>query len=84
MINRFLPIGTVVQLKDATKKIMITSYLPKSEDKVYDYGACTYPEGILASNKTLAFNHDQIENVYYMGYATNEYTELNNKLNQIK
>ena len=49
MKEKFLPIGTVVLLKDATKKVMITSYLifakgDQEEKNMYDYGGCPYPE----------------------------------------
>ena len=33
MKEKFLPIGTVVLLKNGTKKIMITGYLPVSKDE---------------------------------------------------
>ena len=72
MKERFLPIGTVVLLKGGKKEIMITSYciFPnnvqikngqeiKPEKKIFEYGACIYPEGILDSNTICAFNHDQ-------------------------
>ena len=72
--NKYLPIGTVVMLKDGKKKIMITGFCTatKDSDKIYDYNACLYPEGILTSDKTILFNHDQIDKIYYMGYNDDE------------
>ena len=95
MKERFLPIGTVVLLKGGKKEIMITSYciFPnnvqikngqeiKPEKKIYEYGACIYPEGILDSNTICAFNHEQIEKICYMGYETPIQKELSTLLNQ--
>ena len=95
MKERFLPIGTVVLLKGGKKEIMITSdcIFPnnvqikngqeiKPEKKIYEYGACIYPEGILDSNTICAFNHDQIDKICYMGYETPIQKELSTLLNQ--
>ncbi len=55
MRDKYLPIGTVVGLKGASKKLMIIGYLPvTSENQIFDYTACTYPEGVVISYKTLA------------------------------
>ncbi len=85
MNERFLPIGTVVLLKGATKKLMITSYLiftkGENEDKVmYDYGGCPYPEGIIESNFAVGFNHDKIDKVIHVGYTDDEGRELKQAL----
>jgi hypothetical protein len=37
----------------------------KPEKKIYEYGGCIYPEGILDSNTICAFNHEQIEKIYF-------------------
>ena len=81
--EKYLPIGTVVLLKGAQKKVMITGFCVKgdSADKMYDYCGCVYPEGVLNSNKNLLFNHDQLESIFYMGYITDEEKEFKNKLN---
>ena len=83
MEEKFLPIGTFVLLKGGKKEVMITSYciFPTGEiiekgtqtngkGKMFDYGACLYPEGIINSDQVLGFNHDKIEKICYMGYET--------------
>ncbi|MBQ9072549.1 MAG: DUF4176 domain-containing protein [Bacilli bacterium] len=78
--EKYLPIGSVVLLKNAKKQVMITGFLARSKEensKVYDYMGCMYPEGILSSEFNLLFNHDQIENIYYIGYSDNNWKELN-------
>ena len=94
MPDKFLPIGTVVLLKGWKKEIMITSFCifptnyeikdgqkVKPEKKMYEYGGCIYPEGILDSNMACAFNHEQIEKICYMGYETEAHKELSRVLN---
>ena len=75
MKEKFLPIGTVVLLKGGKKKIMITGYLPISKDnqsKLYDYSACLFPEGVLSSDQTAVFNHEQIAKIIQEGYSNEE------------
>lgn len=86
MKDRFLPIGTVVLLKDGKKNVMITSYLifakgESKEKKLFDYGGCTFPEGIIESNYAVGFNHDQIEKVVHMGLENNDQKKLSDTLN---
>ena len=72
MQDKYLPIGTVVLLKGGEKKVMITSYLifsmgKEADKKMFDYGGCPFPEGIVDSTHTVGFNHDQIEKIIYLG-----------------
>ena len=85
MKEKFLPIGTVVLLKGATKKVMITSYLifakgQDEEKKMYDYGGCPYPEGIIESNYAIGFDHEKIEEVVHLGYSDEDCKNLNQAL----
>ena len=73
--KKYLPIGTVVMLKGATKRVMISGFCAiNGDDKlnVYDYSGCMYPEGFLSSNQTCLFNHDQIEKIYHLGLSDDE------------
>lgn len=74
-----LPIGTVVLLEGGTRKVMICGYSSKSEDdeKVYDYNGCIFPEGFL-ENIYLLFNHDQIDDICFVGYKDDDYEEYVN------
>ena len=87
MEDKYLPIGTVVLLKEAKKEIMITGYLPipnGEEEIMYDYSACLYPEGIISSDQVIVFNHEQIEKIYYKGFESEQYKEVNEKLKKIQ
>lgn len=72
--EKFLPIGTVVLLKNATKKIMITGFYVKAEGQgqVFDYTGCIYPEGVISSTQNCVFNHNQIDKIYHIGMIDEE------------
>lgn len=73
--GKFLPIGTVVLLKGAKKRLMITgfcSYDESKKDKAFDYTGCLYPEGIISSKQMALFDHSQIEKIFYLGYSDDE------------
>ena len=77
--EKYLPIGTIVVLKNATKRIMITGFAsmsPETGDTIYDYSGCPYPEGFLNYNQVLVFNHDHIDKVYHKGYTDDESEEF--------
>ena len=80
MEDKYLPIGTVVILKDGEKRLMITGYLPVTYDNVYDYCGCSFPEGIFDSNLNALFNHSQIKKIYHMGLYDDESKDFFNKL----
>jgi len=85
-IEKYLPIGTVVLLKNAQKRVMIIGFAIQSETgagEVYDYLGCLYPEGIISSNQNLVFNHDQIDKVFYIGYQDDEWKQLEQKIDGI-
>ena len=74
MREKFLPIGTVVLLKGGKKRIMICGRIQtrSGEDKIYDYSACYYPEGIVGSSSMVFFNRDSIERVFFLGFQDTE------------
>lgn len=86
MIDKYLPIGTIVLLKDGQKRIMITGFACKAEDygnKVFDYCGCLYPEGVLSTKESLIFNHNQIEHIFSIGYIDEEEKAFKAKLKKI-
>ncbi len=80
MNERLLPIGTIILLKNVKSKIMITSYFIFSttniDGKVYDYGGCAYPAGIVETGSAFAFNHDDIQEVVHLGYIDDDQKEM--------
>ena len=84
--EKYLPIGTVVLLKGGRKRVVIVGFLVISKDdkKMYDYGGVLYPEGFVSSEKTILFNHDQIDKVYYVGLEDDESKGFLNLLKTIE
>ncbi|MCI8950291.1 MAG: DUF4176 domain-containing protein [Lachnospiraceae bacterium] len=86
MYERTLPIGSVVLLKNATKRVMIlgySRYQAGDQTKVYDYCGCTYPEGFVSPDKTAVFDHDQIAQIYALGYQNDEQIAFRQRLEQV-
>ena len=86
MQEKFLPVGTVVMLKGGTKRLMITGFcmLDKNNTKkMYDYCGCLYPEGMISSDQTALFDHEQIEKVYYVGLQDEEEKKFKTQLNEL-
>lgn len=86
MPEKFLPIGSVVLLKEGTKRLMITGFCVIAKDnsnKIYDYCGCLYPEGIITSDQTALFNHEQIDKIYYIGLNDEENTEFQKTLKEL-
>lgn len=81
-MEKYLPNGSVVLLKNANKKLMI--YGRKQEDtgngKVCDYVGCPYPEGNVDLEHTFIFDHDDIERVFFIGFQDDDEIEYNKYL----
>lgn len=86
MNKKYLPLGSVVLLKESSKRVMIMGFLqaqPGSEDVVYDYCGCLYPEGFMDAESIYLFNNDMIDKVFSVGYMDEEQFVFDNKLNEI-
>lgn len=81
-MNELLPIGSVVKLKDAVKALMIYGILQNHTESntLYDYVACLYPEGNISSEYTYLFNHDKIEEIYFLGFINAEHQSYRTSL----
>ncbi len=79
-----LPIGSVILLKEAKKRLMIYGIKQNSaEGKQYDYIGVLYPEGNLSQDYTYLFNHEDIESVFFLGFVDPEFTMYRKKLDEI-
>jgi len=84
MNSKYLPIGSVVLLKNAKKRVMVIGYLSKSStNNTYDYTACIYPIGIVDSKNLIFFNHDDIDIVFSYGYQNEDYDKLKKQLLEV-
>ena len=69
-----LPIGSVVLLNNATKKLMIygVGQTDLTDNQDYDYIGVAYPEGNMGEGTQFLFNHSDIQEVFFRGYSDKE------------
>lgn len=80
--EEFLPLGTVVLLDGATRKLVIIGFaaIEKGNTKIWDYIGCAYPVGIVSNDSTLLFDRNQIAKVVSIGYSDDEDKEFREML----
>ena len=73
-MKEYLPIGSVVTLKQGTKKVVICGRIQKEtkQGQIYDYCACLYPEGMIDSRSVYLFDQEDIGRIYYVGMQDEE------------
>lgn len=73
-MKNYLPIGSIVLLKNGQKKIMIYGRRQRriTDNYEYDYIACLYPEGNINEDYMYLFNHEDIDTVVYRGFSDAE------------
>lgn len=74
-----LPVGSVVLLKGGTKKLVIMGIKQASveePDDERDYVGVLYPEGYLGNDTFYLFNHEDINDIIFIGYSNPEREEF--------
>ena len=74
MYKNLLPIGSIVLLKGGNKRVMICGRIQAKagDEKIYDYSACYYPEGIVDPKSMFFFDRDAIETIFFIGFQDTE------------
>lgn len=78
-IRELLPVGSVVLMKNAVKKLMVIGLKPVKTDEPqteYDYIGVLFPEGYLGNESCFLFNHEDINDVVFRGYDNPERREF--------
>lgn len=85
-MKKYLPIGSVVLLKESNKRIMIVGVKQQQadSDKVWDYSACLFPEGMLDPEHLYLFDSEQIERLYFIGLQDGESLAFTEKINKMQ
>lgn len=84
--KNFLPVGTIVLLKNAKKRVMISGYCKITIGeitKVWDYCGYIYPEGLVEKEDILTFDDEDIDKVCYLGLNNEEYREYEKGLKDV-
>ncbi len=82
MEEKYLPIGSIVKLKNNDNEIMIAGYYSVEYNdmvEIYDYLGCLYPEGLLLKNDFISFNHDDIANCVFKGFENEKFVAMKKK-----
>lgn len=76
-MRELLPVGSVVKLKDSKSLHMVIGrfYEDTDSNELKTYLGCLYPIGKL-DDSGYKFNHNDIEEVYFMGFKNNQEIEL--------
>ena len=78
-VNDYLPIGSVVLLKEGEKRLMICGIKQTAENvqfEEYDYIGVLYPEGHIDDEHIYLFNHNNIDKIFFRGYEDTERKEF--------
>ena len=68
--EKYLPVGSVVLLGGANRRLLIHGVRQRQSEDVntlWDYLGCPFPEGHMDNRLTFLFDHDQIEQVFFVG-----------------
>src|SRR5699024_237850 len=67
-----LPIGTVVMVGFVDQAVMIYGRKQQQadKDKIWDYVACSYPQGHLSDETNIFFNNEQIKQIIFKGFES--------------
>lgn len=73
-IKDLLPVGSVVFLKSAVKKVMVIGIKQRNQQNntTYDYVGVLYPEGYINNKVLFNFNHEDVMDIVYRGYENSE------------
>ena len=77
-VRDLLPIGSVVLLKNAKKKLMIFGVRQTNSKtgQEYDYIGVLYPEGNMGEEIRFLFDHSDIDQIIFKGYDDDERAQL--------
>lgn len=86
-VNTLLPIGSIVNIRDGTNKLMILNRGPvveiEGKKMMFDYSGCHYPLG-LADEEVLYFNEENIDEVIHEGFSDSDEERFQKLYNEWK
>lgn len=88
-VKDLLPIGSVVLLQGAPRKVIIMGILQnriedgKEEDTFHDYLGVFFPEGYMGEGSAFVFDREVITDVIFRGYDNPERSSMMNMLEEV-
>jgi len=87
-LDLFLPLGSIVEIRNDNNKYLITGRMCYSMDdkdkKMNDYCGYKYPEGYKGRDSVYIFNMEDITKIYFRGYSDNIEDEYTKKLSDYR
>lgn len=84
-MNDYLPLGSVITLKNAQKRLMIAGRQQQMADgSLYDYSAVLWPEGMIRSDQMYLFNAEDIARIWFIGLQDSEEFAFRSALDEQK
>lgn len=85
-MKKLLPIGSVVLLKGAKKRVMVCGRFQRAVEsqKRYDYAGCLYPEGVIDAKNMLLFNTEDIDRLFFIGFQDEEELKFHSIINKLE
>ena len=68
--DKYLPIGTVVFLKNEVTMYMIIGY---KDESLKNYISVPFPYGLMSDRLLNFFNYEEIQEVIYIGYKSDKF-----------
>lgn len=80
--ENLLPLGSIVLLQGAERKLLIIGRIVSDEkmENIYDYVGVIYPEGLSGDGQQYFFNRDAIELVLFIGFQDDEELSLRSEI----
>ncbi len=82
MNNNWLPIGSVVRIKNV--QILISGYEATYKGKLFDYVGFVYPLGIYKKDCEIFFNSENITEVLFNGFKYDYFEQFSSSLTDNK
>jgi len=76
MNNKYLPIGSVCNINNDSELLMIVGYKKNGKD----YEGLHFPEGTNSTKGNVYFNHDEINELYALGYKNSSSISFSKEL----
>lgn len=80
--ENLLPLGSIVLLSGAERKLMIIGRIVSDEkmEQIYDYVGVIYPEGLSGDGEQFFFNRDAIDLVLFIGFQDDEELSMRSEI----
>jgi len=79
-MEKLIPIGSMIYLKEGQEKIMILSRGPQVDTgegiKMFDYSGCIYPLGLIGE-EIFYFNSENVEKIIFEGFTDEDEDKFN-------